>query len=73
MTDAVLKKELHALIDVMPDRFVRAIMPLATCFAEEYWKPKIEPADHDEIILINERMKDYEKKPTNWISLENLE
>ncbi len=72
MTAAVLRKELHAMIDAMPDHFVQAMMPLASCIAEEYWKPVIEPASPEEIAMINERMQDYEKDPSSWFALEDI-
>jgi DNA polymerase IIIc chi subunit len=72
MTSTVLRKELHSLIDAMPDNFVQAILPLVNCFAEEYWKPVIEAADPEEIAMIDERMKDYEKDPLSFISLNDL-
>jgi leucyl-tRNA synthetase len=69
MTAIALRKELHSMIDTMPDRFVQAIMPLAACIAEEYWEPVIEPASLEETALIDERMKDYEKKPDSFVKL----
>jgi len=32
----------------------------------DYWKPVIEPANQEEIEMIDERMKDYEKDPTSF-------
>jgi DNA polymerase IIIc chi subunit len=72
MTATVLRKELHSMIDTMPDNFVQAILPLVTCFAEEYWKPVIEPANPEEIDMIDERMKDYEEDPSSFIPLESI-
>jgi DNA polymerase IIIc chi subunit len=72
MTSTVLRKELHSIIDTMPDNFIQAIMPLVTCFAEEYWKPVIEPASPEERTMIDERMKDYERDPSSFIPLENI-
>ena len=69
MTTAISRKELHKMIDTMPDHFVQAILPLITCITEEYWKPVIEPASPEEIAMIEERMKDYEKDPSSFITL----
>jgi hypothetical protein len=72
MTTTVLRKELHSMIDTMPDRFIQAMMPLVTCIAEEYWKPVIEPASPEEIAMVEERMKDYETDPSSFIPLSNI-
>ena len=72
MTAAVLRKELHSMIDTMPDHFVQAMMPLVACIAEEYWKPVIEAANQDEIAMIEERMTDYGKNPSSFVSLEDI-
>jgi hypothetical protein len=72
MTSAVLRKELHSMIDAMPDNFVQAIIPLVTCFADEYWKPVIEPATPEEKDMIDRRMEDYEKDPSSFMPLESI-
>jgi hypothetical protein len=72
MTSTVLRKELHAMIDTMPDHFIQAMMPLVTCIAKEYWKPVIEPASPEEIAMIDGRMKEYEKDPSSFIPLEEI-
>jgi hypothetical protein len=72
MTATVLRKELHSMIDTMPDHFVQAMMPLVACIAEEYWKPVVEPANQDEIAMIDDRMKDYGKNPSSFTPLENI-
>jgi hypothetical protein len=72
MTATVSRKELHSMIDTMPDNFIQAILPLVTCFAEEYWKPVIEPASPEEKAMIDGRMKDYEKDPSSFIPLESI-
>jgi hypothetical protein len=56
----------------MPDNFVRAIMPLVTCFADEYWKPVIEPASPEEKAMIDGRMEDYERDPSSFIPLSDI-
>ena len=69
MTAAVLRKEIHGIIDSMPDRSLTAIKPLLTFIAEDYWKPVIEPASPEETALCDERMKDYEKDPSSFAPL----
>jgi hypothetical protein len=72
MTTAVLRKELHSIIDTMPDNFVQAIMPMVTCFADEYWKPVIEPASPEECAMIDEGMAEYYSNPASFIPLSSV-
>jgi hypothetical protein len=72
MTAKIMRKELRTIIDTMPDRYLKAIMPLVTCIAEDYWKPVIEPANMEEISMIDERMKDYETAPASWMPLDSI-
>ena len=67
MTATASREELHTMIDIMPDHFIQAMMPLLTCIADEYWKPVIEPASPEEIAMCEERMKDYEKNPSSFV------
>jgi hypothetical protein len=69
MTTALLRKELHTMIDTIPDRSLPAIKPLLTFLAEDYWNPVIEPASPEEKAMIEERMKDYEKDPSCFVPL----
>jgi hypothetical protein len=73
MTAAVLRKELHTMIDTMPDHFIQAMIPLVTCITEEYWKPVIEPASPEEIAMIEERITDYATDPSSWIPLRDIQ
>ncbi|MDR2734460.1 MAG: hypothetical protein LBC99_07450 [Spirochaetota bacterium] len=73
MTTAILRKELHTMIDAIPDQSLPAIKPLLTYLAEDYWKPVIEQASPEEIAMIDEQMKDYEKNPSSFIPLEKIE
>jgi isoleucyl-tRNA synthetase len=68
MTETVLRKELHAMIDTMPDQFIRAMVPLVSCITEEYWKPVVEPASPEECAMIEERAKEYETNPASFIA-----
>ena len=67
MTTAVLRKELHTIIDTMPDKSLPAIKPLLTYIAEDYWKPVTEPASPEEITMIEKRVKEYEKNPASFV------
>jgi len=35
----------------------------------DYWNPVIEPASDEEIVMIDERMKDYETDPASFTPL----
>jgi len=70
MTTAVLRDELHSMIDTLPDRSLPAIKPLLFFLANDYWKPVIEAANPEEIEMIDERMKDYDIDPSNFIPLQ---
>jgi hypothetical protein len=69
MTGAVLRKELHSIIDVIPDRSLPAVKPLLTYLADDYWKPVTEPASPKERAMIEKRVKDYEKDPSSFVPL----
>jgi len=67
MTAAVLRKELHSIIDVMPERSLPAVKPLLTYLADDYWKPVTEPASKKEIAMIKKRAKEF---PENFVPLD---
>jgi len=67
MTTAVLRKELHTIIDTIPDRSLPAVKPLLTYIAEDYWKPITEPANSEESAMIEKRVKEYEKDPASFV------
>jgi hypothetical protein len=70
MTD--IRAEIHALIDALPERALYALRPLLSFLADEYWKPIIEPADPDEIALIEEGMAEYRANPSSFVPLESI-
>jgi len=69
MTTAVLRKELHSMIDTIPEQSLTVIKPLLSFLSNDYWKPTIEPASQEEIEMINERMKDFENDPSSFSPL----
>ena len=69
MTTTVLRKELHTLIDTIPEQSLSVIKPLLDFLSNDYWKPVIEPANPEEIAMIDERMKDYENDPASFAPL----
>jgi hypothetical protein len=56
----------------MPERSLPAVKPLLSYIVDDYWKPVIEPASPEEIAMADKRMKDYEKDPSSFISLEDI-
>jgi len=68
MTTSVLRKEIHGIIDIIPDRSLPALKPLLTHLADDYWKPVVEPASPEEAAMIDERVKEYEKNPSSFVS-----
>jgi hypothetical protein len=69
MTTTVLRKELHLMIDTIPEQSLPAIKPLLNFLSNDYWKPVIEPASPEEAAMIDERMKDYENDPSSFAPL----
>jgi len=69
MTATVLRKEIHGIIDVIPDASLSVLKPLLAHLADDYWKPVIEPASPEEIAMCDERMREYEKDPSCFVSL----
>ena len=65
-----LRKELREYLDVIPEHTLYALKPLLSMLAEPLYI--IEPANEEEIAMIDERMKDYEKYPSSFIPLEDI-
>ena len=68
MTTAVLRKELHTMIDTIPDRSLPAVKPLLAYIADDYWKPVTEPASPEEAAMIDKRVREYEKDPSSFVA-----
>jgi len=68
----VFHREAEKYLDRLPEHFIQAMMPLVTCMAEEYWKPVIEPASPEECAMMEDRLKEYETHPENWVSWEEI-
>ncbi|MDR3324818.1 MAG: hypothetical protein LBS82_02350 [Spirochaetaceae bacterium] len=71
MQTAALRKELQSRIDAMPEHSLYALEPLITILTEPLFT--IESASADEIAMIDERMKDYEKDPSSFVPLESIQ
>ena len=72
MTAAVLRNEIHSIIDAIPEQSLPAIKPLLTHLAYDYWKPVIEAASPEEIAMIDKGMEEYRKNPESFIPLESV-
>ncbi|MCL2186661.1 MAG: hypothetical protein FWB86_12545 [Treponema sp.] len=72
MTAAILRKEIHSIIDAIPDQSLPAIKPLLTHLAYDYWKPVVEAANPEEIAMIDEGMEEYRKNPKSFIPLDRV-
>ena len=70
MTATVSRKELHTMIDTLPEQSLPVIIPLLNFLSNDYWKPVIEPATPEEIEMIDERMQEYERDPTCFAPLD---
>ena len=68
MTTVVLRKEIHSIIDGIPDISLPALKPLLTRLADDYWKPVTELANAAEAKMIDKRVKEYEKDPSSFVS-----
>ena len=65
----ILRQELHGFIDTIPENRLTELKSLLADLAEEYCKPVIEPANQEEIAMIEEGMQEYEKNPESFITL----
>ena len=72
MTTAVLRNEIHDIIDAIPEQSLPAIKPLLTHLAYDYWKPVIEAASPEEIAMIDMGMEEYRKNPESFIPFESV-
>ena len=65
MTALALRKELHTITDIMPDKNLPAVKPLLAYLVDDYWKPITEQASPEEAAMIDERAKEF---PKNFVS-----
>ncbi|MDR1469633.1 MAG: hypothetical protein LBT00_10095 [Spirochaetaceae bacterium] len=76
ITTNTVRQELKGYIDIIPEHSFGVVRNLLSYLAETSPFPNdslvIEPADADEIAMIEEGMREYEKDPssfTNWITV----
>ena len=68
---ATLRKEIHSIIDVLPERNLSALKPLLTVLLDEpiYIETDLTDEEH---ALIEKGVKCYREHPEEFLSLENL-
>ena len=62
MTALALRKELHTIIDIMPEKSLPAVKPLLAYLVDDYWKPVTEKASPEEAAMIEKRVKEFPEK-----------
>ena len=72
MTAKILRKEIHNIIDDIPDQNLSALKPILTQLADEYWKPVFEPATAEDHAKIKKVRKEYRKHPENFTPLSEI-
>ena len=70
MTEAVLRKEIHSIIDTIPDRSLYALKPLLTVLAAPAYtiETNLTP---EEIAIIDEGIQEFREHPQNFVSLKD--
>ena len=70
MTEAVLRKEIHGIIDTIPVRSLHALKPLLTVLAApaNIIETDLTP---EEIAIIDEGIQEFRVYPQNFVSLKD--
>ncbi|GHU62455.1 hypothetical protein FACS189445_5450 [Spirochaetia bacterium] len=71
METAVLRKELKSYIDTLPDYKLQALKPLLSVYSEPLYTIDTD-LTAEEIAEVDERVAEYHKAPSSWVSLEDL-
>ena len=71
MTAVTLRKELHSMIDTIPERSLYALRPLLSVLSEPLYTIETDLTP-EEIAMIDEGMAEYYKNPSSFIPLENI-
>jgi hypothetical protein len=72
MTTTALRKELHMLIDAMPEQRLPALKPLLTDLADRDWLVIETDLTQEEIAICEAGAKEYREHPENFISLDDF-
>ena len=70
MTATILRKEIHSMIDTIPDRSLAALKPLLSVLAEPLYTIETDLTE-EEIAIIEEGRKEFKEHPENFISLKD--
>jgi hypothetical protein len=71
MTEAVLRKEIHGIIDAIPGRSLYALKPLLTVLAAPAYYTIETDLTPEEIAIIDEGIQEFREHPQNYISLKD--
>jgi hypothetical protein len=72
MTTTALRKELHTLIDTMPEQRLPALKPLLADMADRDWLVIETDLTQEEIAICETGAKEYREHPENFISLDDF-
>ena len=70
MTEAVLRKEIHGIIDNIPERSLYALKPLLTVLASQTYAIETDLTP-EEIAIIDEGIQEFREHPQNFMSLKD--
>ena len=70
MTDVLIRKEIHSIIDAIPERSLYALKPLLSVLAEPLYTIETD-LTAEEITLIDEGIQEFREHPENFISLKD--
>ena len=70
MTETVIRKEIHGIIDTIPERSLHALKPLLSVLAEPLYTIETDLTT-EEIALIDEGIQEFREHPENFISLKD--
>ena len=70
MTEAVLRKEIHSIIDTIPERSLSALKPLLTVLAKPAYTIETDLTP-EEIAIIDAGIQEFREHPQNFVSLKD--
>ena len=68
MTEVVLRKEIHGIIDNIPERSLYALKPLLSVLATPAYTIETDLTP-EEIATIDEGIQEFRERPQNFVSL----
>ena len=70
MTETVLRKEIHNIIEAIPARSLHALKPQLSVLAEPFYTIETD-LTAEEIAVIDEGIQEFRDHPENYISLKD--